>query len=82
MYHTSAKDIWNTHFCVFPKNGTGKLKTISTFRVNHWLLNVQVKNEGKIVKLDALRALTRASYSSTKLYYTSSSARIEHNKHK
>ena len=34
------------------------------------------------LKLDALRALTRASYRSTKSYFASSSTRIEYNKHK
>ena len=34
------------------------------------------------LELDALRALTRASYRSTKSYFTSSRTRIEHNKHK
>ena len=34
------------------------------------------------VKLDALRALTRASYCSTKSCFTSSRMRIDHNKHK
>ena len=37
---------------------------------------------GPVKKRDALRALTRASYRSTKSYFTSSRTRTEHNKDK
>ena len=66
------------------KTEYGKLRSVPGTR---GLLHVDPNQMGQMFKaflyeLDALRALTRASFRNTKSYFTSSSKRIEYNKHK
>ena len=57
-----------------------KIKEVIHIQKDQTSLNQQLHHFN--LKLDALRALTRASYRSTKSYFTSSSKGIECNKHK